>query len=194
MATMRKRPSGSSSAARQTRLVFGNNAELELEIPDFINDYNCYMCGVDVADQLRSYYNTQRVHTRTWKPLFHSLFDTVLGNSYLLSSYKPVGRRALRRESHAQFRRDLRNALFERSAQSGRPRPPAEEVRRTTKQIIWHPTEEHNLVRLWEKNKARNCSACIEAGRKSQLARRGARKALSKILVNTIKKPIDSKD
>ena len=73
------------------------------------------MCGVGVADQLRSYFNTQGTHVGTWKPLLHFLLDTVLGNCFLLSSYTPTDRRASRHDGHKQFRKDLRDALFERS-------------------------------------------------------------------------------
>ncbi|KAF2805046.1 uncharacterized protein BDZ99DRAFT_524772 [Mytilinidion resinicola] len=70
IAKLRKRPSTVSTGYRQTAKVFGDKARKELDIPDFIEKYNLFMCGVDVADQLRSYYNTERTHRKTWKPLF----------------------------------------------------------------------------------------------------------------------------
>ena len=139
------------------------------------------MGGVDLADQLRSYYNTQRVHLKTWKPLFHFLLDTVLGNCFLLSSYTPTDR-ASRHNSHKQFRRDLRDALFERSIRKRKAPTQQEPHRRSTNEIVWYPTELHTLKKLW--TKPRNCSACIEAGRKS----------LSKLSPNTVRKPRDSKN
>lgn len=54
----RKRPAKTSTNAAQKRKPFGNNAVKEMDIPEFIDQYNLYMCGVDVADQLRSYYTT----------------------------------------------------------------------------------------------------------------------------------------
>ena len=103
-----------------TRKVFGDKVVKTLRIPTFIFYYNLYMGGVDIADQLRSYFNTQRTYQKTWKPLFHFLLDTVLSNSYLLSSYRPTDRRATRHEGHKQFRKDLRDALFRRSIQKRR--------------------------------------------------------------------------
>ena len=150
------------------------------------------MCGVDIADQLRSYFNTQRTHRKTWKPLFHFLLDTVLGNSYLLSSYRPTNHRATRHEGHKKFRRDLRDALYERSIQKPQPRMQNKPTRRSTNDIQWYPTEDHKLVKLW--NKQQNCSACIEAGSRTQLAHKGRRKALSKLSSNTVRKPRDSKE
>ena len=69
--------------------VFGNKYVKILKIPTFIFYYNLYIGGVDIADQLYLYYNTQRMYMKTWKPLFYFLLDTVLGNFYLLSSYRP---------------------------------------------------------------------------------------------------------
>jgi hypothetical protein len=42
------------------------------------------MGGVDIADQLRSYYSTQLAVFRTWVPLFFWLLDTTIINSYLI--------------------------------------------------------------------------------------------------------------
>ena len=67
---------------RQTVKMFGNEPRSLLDIPEFIDEYNLWMCGVDIADQLRSYYNTERVHRKIWKPLFSFLLDTIVGNSY----------------------------------------------------------------------------------------------------------------
>jgi len=53
-------------------------------IPDTIEDYNQHMGGVDIADQLRSYYKTQRMERRNWLPLFYWLLDIPIVNSYLL--------------------------------------------------------------------------------------------------------------
>ena len=41
-----------------TRKVFGDEYVKILKIPTFIFYYNLYMGGVDIVDQLRSYYNT----------------------------------------------------------------------------------------------------------------------------------------
>ncbi len=54
----RRRPPKTATNARTSREVFGDNPTKQLLIPQFINDYNHFMGGVDQADQLRSYYNT----------------------------------------------------------------------------------------------------------------------------------------
>ena len=44
------------------------------------------MGGVDIADQLRSYYNTQLTSFRTWWPMLFWALDTMLTNAYLIYS------------------------------------------------------------------------------------------------------------
>jgi hypothetical protein len=39
--------------------VFGDEAQKDLAIPTFINDYNYFIGGVDIANQLCAYYLTQ---------------------------------------------------------------------------------------------------------------------------------------
>lgn len=112
----RRRPAKTSTNAAIKRKPFGDLPVKEMDIPEFINQYNLYMCGVDVANQLRSYYTTQRIHLKTWKPLFHFLFDTIIGNCYKLSSYNAAAS-YLRANSHAAFRRALRHALLKASNQ-----------------------------------------------------------------------------
>jgi len=36
--------------SKQKRQAFGDEAVKELDILNFIDEYNCYMCGVNVAD------------------------------------------------------------------------------------------------------------------------------------------------
>jgi hypothetical protein len=189
---MRKRPPLTASGARQTRKVFGDADTKELPIPTFIFWYNHYMCGVDIADQLRSYFTTQRTHRRTWKPLFHFLLDTVLGNCFLLSSYNLTDRRPSRKDGHKQFRKDLRDTLFKHSIRKRRAPTHEHPPRRSTDDIIWVPTAQHELIKLFDKEV--HCSACIEAGRRTQEQCMGRRKALSELSPNTTRKPRDSKE
>ena len=187
---MRKHPSLTATGAKQTRKVFGDDVEKMLPIPTFIFWYNHYMGGVDIADQLRSYFTTQRTHRQTWKPLWHFLLDTVICNCFLLSSYTPTDRRANRKDGHKQFRIDLRNALFERSIRKRKLYTQEPSPRRSTNQIIWVPTAQHELIKLFDKPV--NCSACVEAHRHTQVQRMGRRKALSELSPNTTMQARDS--
>ena len=59
-------PAKTAINARTSRAIFSpDEARKELPIPEFIDQYNHYMNGVDNADQLRCYYSTQRVHLKS---------------------------------------------------------------------------------------------------------------------------------
>ncbi len=65
----RRRPAKTATNARTSRMVFSDTVVKDLPIPDYIDMYNYFINGVDLADQMRSYYNTQKIHFKTWKPL-----------------------------------------------------------------------------------------------------------------------------
>jgi len=78
---LRKRPNKKDKWIRQ---AFGDQPFKRLEIPDFIDMYNHLMNGVDQADQIRTYYRTNRRNYRTWKPLWNYLFQTAICNTALI--------------------------------------------------------------------------------------------------------------
>src|SRR6266540_1953751 len=80
----------------------------KLPIPIVIDDYNHFMGGVDIADQLRSNYIIQFPVQRTWVPLFFWLLDTAIINSYLIFKLKNKNN-----ESHKSFRLNLAWKLIE---------------------------------------------------------------------------------
>ena len=66
---VRKRPGKKSVNAKKAREAFGDAYEKEVPIPLCIEDYNQHMGGADIADQLRSYYDTQLTLFHTWWPM-----------------------------------------------------------------------------------------------------------------------------
>ena len=58
---LRRRPAKTSTNAKTSQALFDELALKELVMSDFIDLYNHFMTGVNVADQLRCYYDTQRV-------------------------------------------------------------------------------------------------------------------------------------
>ncbi len=58
--------------ARESRKPFeGMGARVELAIPRYIDDYNYNMGGVDIADQHRAAYSSQRKALRNWIPTWY---------------------------------------------------------------------------------------------------------------------------
>ena len=103
---LRRRPKENRLNAKITRAPFGDNVRMLQRIPDLIDDYNHHMGGVDVADQLRSSYNTHLTGVRNWLPLFYWLVDTLKVNSYLL------WRLHYPEAVHKYFQLDLSNQLI----------------------------------------------------------------------------------
>jgi hypothetical protein len=180
--TARRRPAATSSGARQIQKIFGNDVVKKLPILDFIDKYNHYMGGVDIADQLRSYFTTQRVHCKTWKPLFHFLIDTAVINSYRLSSYYNITGYIY---GHKKFRKDLRDQLFKHSQRHRKP--PI--LHKSSSNLIFKPIKEHKLEMLGPKQLS--CAECCQAGRKSEIAHMGRRKPLADLSNNTTMKSRD---
>src|SRR6185437_10454825 len=108
----RCRPRETSSNANTVCRVFGNLSRKALEIPKIIDDYNHYMGSVDIADQLRGYYNCQLTVRRTWFPLFFWLLDTTLVNCFKLYC-KATDQKVASKEFRLDLAWDLINSTVE---------------------------------------------------------------------------------
>ena len=185
----RKRPSKTSTHALTSRVPFGEKAIKELLIPLFIDQYNHFMNGVDIADQLRAYYTTQRTHVKTWKPLWHFLLDTTITNCWKLYSATPdrPHTEAYHHDTHKDFRNHLANGLFDQSERVGQPHG----SKKTFDDLLVHlPREMHGRITKLA-NTSSNCSLCVKKRRyvTKQVTKR---KTLGELSVNTTKKPADS--
>ena len=178
---LRRRPAKSATNARTSRAVFGDMTTKELDIPAFIDMYNHYMNGVDNADQLRSYYNTQRVYLKSWKSLWHFLLDTTIVNAYKITHCLPE---EPYEGSHRAFRIQLASQLLEHSERlTGMPsRPPKVSLSSRV-----HPAAARDHGRLERMgNKAKACVVCSYLGRKVEKPAE-IRKPLQELSVNTVK-------
>lgn len=80
-------PKSSNAAGVKKAMVFSEGVwKTLLDIPVCINDYNHHMGGVDIAEQYRSYYDTQLMSRRTWFPIFICCTDTALINAFIIFS------------------------------------------------------------------------------------------------------------
>ncbi|KAG9072049.1 hypothetical protein KI688_006271 [Linnemannia hyalina] len=78
-------PSRESANAKSVRDAYKGHSRALLPIPKIVDDYNHHMNGLDIADQLRSYYSTQLRTYRAWAPIFFWLLDTTIINAYLIN-------------------------------------------------------------------------------------------------------------
>jgi hypothetical protein len=89
-----------------------------LPIPIAIHEYNCFMGGVDIADQLRAGLSTQQRGKKHWRPLAYWLLDSSIINSFRLSEKQRKSKLSLEdpdkvRSAHRAFRETLVKALLE---------------------------------------------------------------------------------
>jgi Transposase IS4 len=116
------------------RAVFGSEFKKKLLIPKVVDDYNHHMNGIDVADQLRSYYNTQQAVRRNWMPLFFWLLDTAIINAYRIT--RTLGLTQEQKEFRHELVWDLidiANNTREIQLRSGTKREIIEETKKETK-------------------------------------------------------------
>ncbi len=79
----RRRPQATFTNATNVRKPFeGLGPRAELKIPRYINEYNYNMGGVDIADQHRAAYKTQRKAMRNWLPHWYWMLDHATFNSF----------------------------------------------------------------------------------------------------------------
>ena len=182
----RRRPAATATNTRTARAVFGDEVLKELWIPQFIDAYNHFMNGVDVADQLRSYYNTLKPHSKTWKPLWHFLLDTAIVNAFIIYAFNPEHPWGPHRKNHLHrdFRRELIIALNNKSERLTQPSircgPLSDHIHQAHR-------AEHQLVRLT--TDAKPCRAYIATGRKlgRQIGKAASkRKTLGELAPNSV--------
>ena len=162
---LRRRPAKTATNSRTSRAVFGEEAVKLLSIPEFIDSYNHFINGVDVADQLRSYYTTQRAHVKNWKPFWHFLLDTTVVNCYKIAHCTPERpfAESRRHDLHKRFRIQLAQGLFAHSERTGLGK--ASKPKLTLSKYV-HPAREiehGGPVRLGIQ--AKPCRVCICANR-----------------------------
>ena len=101
------RETSTNSAAARRPFAENQHRKL-LPIPKIDDDYNQDMGSVDIADELQSYFFTQRVAQCNWQPFFYWSLDTAIINSYWLASTNSS------QVSHYDFCSSLVTALLTR--------------------------------------------------------------------------------
>lgn len=108
---LRRQPAKSSTSAKTARVPFQGQATKMLEIPQLIDAYNHHMNGVDIGDQLRSEFQTERRIRRGGQQalLYLFLLEVAVTNTYLLQRYgwaNPIS-------NQSTFRKRLYFEIFE---------------------------------------------------------------------------------
>ena len=166
----RKCPSKTSTNATTARKPFNGRPTADLPIPRLIDDYNHYMGGVDIANQLRAVYETHRKAWRSWWPLFYWCLDTAAVNAYKISHLLRA-KRQLPQLTHADFREALYIALFtqgrcEQERERKQEQEQEQEQKREREQAPQPQPGQHELLR----HKTRqSCQWCLYKTKKHSL-------------------------
>jgi hypothetical protein len=171
----RRRPRTTATSAKATRAVFGDRVVIILPIPDFINLYNYCINGVDKADQLQSYYFTQRIYRKGWKALWHFLLNVTITNSYKLYLHAPSHRNAY--HNHKHFRKALVTTLLRLAEQTYIK--PSFNTAPLIKAV--NPLANKHII---GKRQLECCKVCEQVGRRATASKK--RKALEELSVNLI--------
>jgi hypothetical protein len=155
----RKRPSKTSTNAAQVRPIFGDSHTKKLFIPNYIDDYNHHMGGVDIANQLRESYETHRRTFRSWWPLFMWVIDAAAVNAYRAHCVNRE-KHNKGRVSQLDFRQRLYLSLFAFSQNKPQKRKA-------------HLVEQHTPVQRPPKLATR-CAWCLHMNNKRQEGSQGS--------------------
>ena len=174
----RGRPRATSTAAKSVRAEFGDAVRKNLAIPCSIDEYNHKMGQVDLADQYRAGNpGRRRIRRGGWHAIWKFIYNTVLVNSYLLSSY--VGGRVAgsgHEKGQREFREKLISQLFELA------RSKAQKQKRAvlyTKRPVVALLEKHVRV---HRQRDEDCRGCSLIGRVREPSKK--RKVLGELSTN----------
>jgi hypothetical protein len=123
-----------------------NGKEITLPVPTAVRDYNSFKGGVDVLDQLHSYYSILRKSRRWWPRLAWWLIDAAILNAHRLYEIK---------KKEKISARDFREKLMHELVGDTEPPSPIRQRKNTTKEAT--SSQHHHLSISEEK---RDCSIC----------------------------------
>ena len=92
---------------RRSRRAEGGQEEIRK--PVVVEQYNCFMGGVDRSDQLLSYYGFGHKTVKWWRRAAFHLLDMAVVNSYVMYTLSQQSQKKL---THEQFRIELAKELL----------------------------------------------------------------------------------
>ena len=115
---VRKKPRENAVNKQNIKRVWGDEWKVNVNIPTVINDYNQWMNGVDIADQLIAYYRPKLRCQRTWMPLMFHALDILRINCFIVHERLQKEHDINYRRDHKQFVMDFVSALRKRAKRS----------------------------------------------------------------------------
>ena len=149
------------------------NRPRELTKPIAIVNYNSYMGGVDLADQLRSYYPIGRESKKWWKYLFWFVIESSVVNAFIIYSETLPGQLdddedAPPKLSHLMFRLQVAKMLV--GGFSGKKRAGRKSKSSISSSLVAEANiGQHTLVKI--EGRKRVCVQCSAVRRKTPAGR-----------------------
>jgi len=120
---MRKHPGNKSTNASGANSTFlPEERQKELDIPVIVDAYNQHKVRVDVADQYRTYFDTQLISRCNWYPLVYWILETALIDSLIIYRDLPANKECTM--EHFDFRLSIVHDLLQAGSPSTMKVPP----------------------------------------------------------------------
>eukprot|EP00957_Ditylum_brightwellii_P125504 9566480-Ditylum_brightwellii.AAC.1 len=81
---LRKHPRTTVNNKQHVVKVWGDKGKKHIFIPTLIDDYNHWMCGVDIVDQHIAYYHPNLRCRKNWIPIFIQNMSIMKNNAYVV--------------------------------------------------------------------------------------------------------------
>ena len=98
----------------QRRSRFADGGHESVQKPQCVVEYNSHMGGVDLSDQLVTYYNFAHRTVKWWRLVFFHLLETSIVNAYVMYTESTQSARKL---SHVNFRIELAKGLLQQAGE-----------------------------------------------------------------------------
>ena len=118
MTRPQKKPRVNTVNRKNVEVVWGDEHRKDIAIPLVIDDYNHWMLGVDVADQLIAYYHFAMRCRRTWMPIMFHCLDVLRINGYIALKGIKDAYPGADKNGHKTFLFELIQALIKRAQES----------------------------------------------------------------------------
>ena len=114
---MRKHSGNKSTNASGANSTFlPGEHQQGLDIPVSVDAHNQHKVGVDIADQYRTYFDTQLISRNNWYPLFYWILESALFNSLIIYRDLPANNECT--VNHFDFRLSSVNDLLQTGSPS----------------------------------------------------------------------------